>query len=617
MLRASEKAQNMKGRAFFSILAAIAISLVAAGAAGALWIASNSPLSLLPGIAGAAPEAAVLVPKQAPVMVSLLANPDRVEALRQAIAPLGRRRSARREWQQARDAWLTRSSLNYDRDVRPWLGDELTLAMTTLDIDRDPSNGRDPGYLLAAAVRDPDRAREFLQLFWQKQALNGTNLIFEQYKGVKIVRGEALDVIPRGWAKLAARGGRPSTQTDLATALVADRFVLLANDPKVLREAINNVQAPDLSLLREPDYERAIATLPERRLAIAYLRPGGLGQWLEPAAPNRRRSSKLLPSDWLASLPLRGGAIALMANRAGLQVETAWIATDDHPLAAAAPALSEPVAATRYLPTQATIAASGRDLNQLTAQLQQAFADSPLAQAIAPLIEQFQTRSGLNVQQDLLGWVADEFALGLVPVKVGDHAEERALGEFPGDWIFVARRTPDTAAALDRALDRIDQLAKTQGLTIGKLNLDSNQSATVWTQLIAPSNAGLLGWRNSDRVSTQVQGARATVGDYEILATSVPALAAAVQAGREPESSLTGDRLWQATTASLPSPNDGNLYFDWPESRPVVERSIPLFRLIEVPLKPLFDRLDRFSLATEGGPENLRRLSIVARWTSW
>lgn len=603
----------MKGRAFFSILAAIAISLVAAGAAGAVWIATHSPLGLLDGVANAQPEAAVMIPKQAPAMVSLLVNPDRVEALRQAIAPLGRRRAARHEWQQARDAWLTRSGLTYDRDVQPWLGDEVTLAVTTVDIDRDPNNGREPGYLLAAAANDPDRAREFLQLFWQKQALNGINLIFEQYKGVKIVHGEALDLIPRGWAKRLAQGGRVSTQTDLATALVADRFVLAANDPKVLRDAINNIQAADLSLLREPDYQRELAALPPDRLAIAYVNPTALGELLAPATATRRQSKALLPAEWLAALPAHSATLSLKAERSGLVTEAAWVAADGLTLVATESPLTEPATATRYLPSTATIALSGTNLQQLTQQWQQILGDGPIAQAIAPLLSQVETSSGLNLQNDLLAWNTEDFALGLIPVEVGDQAAERALGEFPGDWVFVARRTPETTAALDR----IDALAKQQGLTLGTLNLDSDQLATVWTQLIAPSSAGLMGWRNAGQVSTQVQGARATVGDYEILATSVPALAAAVQAGRDETASLLGDHLWQSVTTTLPVPNDGNVTLSWPAARPVLRRLIPLFRLVEVPLRPLFDRLDRLSFTSEGGPENLRRFSLFAHWTSW
>jgi hypothetical protein len=107
------------------------------------------------------------------------------------------------------------------------------------------------------------------------------------------------------------------------------------------------------------------------------------------------------------------------------------------------------------------------------------------------------------------------------------------------------------------------------------------------------------------------------VGDYEILATSVPALAAAVQAGRDETASLLGDRLWQSVTTTLPVPNDGNVTLSWPAARPVVRRLIPLFRLVEVPLRPLFDRLDRLSFTSEGGPENLRRFSLFAHWTSW
>jgi hypothetical protein len=315
----------------------------------------------------------------------------------------------------------------------------------------------------------------------------------------------------------------------------------------------------------------------------------------------------------LAALPAHSATLSLKAERSGLVTEAAWVAADGLTLVATESPLTEPATATRYLPSTATIALSGKNLQQLTQQWQQILGDGPIAQAIAPLLSQVETSSGLNLQNDLLAWNTEDFALGLIPVEVGDRAAERALGEFPGDWVFVARRTPETTAALDR----IDALAKQQGLTLGTLNLDSDQLATVWTQLIAPSSAGLMGWRNAGQVSTQVQGARATVGDYEILATSVPALAAAVQAGRDETASLLGDRLWQSVTTTLPVPNDGNVTLSWPAARPVVRRLIPLFRLVEVPLRPLFDRLDRLSFTSEGGPENLRRFSLFAHWTSW
>jgi len=45
---------------------------------------------------------------------------------------------------------LANTGLDYRRDIQPWLG-EITLAVTTIDIDRDAQNGQ-PGYLMALAT---------------------------------------------------------------------------------------------------------------------------------------------------------------------------------------------------------------------------------------------------------------------------------------------------------------------------------------------------------------------------------------------------------------------------------------------------------------------------------
>jgi hypothetical protein len=78
---------NMKLRSFFYVLVAGATGLLLIAVAGFFWITSQSPLNWLQHGAMANPTAAIFVPKQAPAMVSLLVNPNRLEAFRQLVAP--------------------------------------------------------------------------------------------------------------------------------------------------------------------------------------------------------------------------------------------------------------------------------------------------------------------------------------------------------------------------------------------------------------------------------------------------------------------------------------------------------------------------------------------------
>ena len=221
----------MKLRSLFSLLAATAIALLTVAGVSLYWILAQSPLQLLQGGVKREPAAAVFVPKQSPVMLSLLVKPERLEAFAGLTAAPQNRRRSRQELEDVEKSLLANTGLNYEREIRPWLGDEITLAVTSLDFDRDRSNGARPGYLLAVQAKDRELAKEFLQLSYSQQALSGaSDLTFEDYKGANLIYKRP-------------RSAEVNTNF-LASAVVAD-FVLFANDPRVLRDAINNVQVAD------------------------------------------------------------------------------------------------------------------------------------------------------------------------------------------------------------------------------------------------------------------------------------------------------------------------------------------------------------------------------------
>ncbi|MEB3337634.1 MAG: DUF3352 domain-containing protein, partial [Leptolyngbyaceae bacterium] len=233
----------MKLRSFFNILAVSVLVLLLIGGSGFYWLMAQNPLNLLRGGWEGRPAAAMFVPKQAIAMVSLLVKPDRLESLQQVTAQPRDRRVARAELEQFQQSLLANTDLDYAQDIRPWLGEELTFAVTSWDIDRDDLNGQQPGYLWVAKTQDAARSRVFLQVFWQYRAIAGVELKFEQYKGVRLIYG--------GGASVAT----------LASAAVGDRFVLFANHPKVIRDALNNVQAVELGLEASPAYQQALDSL--------------------------------------------------------------------------------------------------------------------------------------------------------------------------------------------------------------------------------------------------------------------------------------------------------------------------------------------------------------------
>lgn len=547
----------MKLRSFQNLLAAIAGGLLVLGTVGFIWVLAQSPLGLLKGSAQAEPTAAAFVSKQAPVMASLLVNPDRLQTLWQMVAKPGDRAAVRREFEQFKQGILGSSELSYPRDVQPWLGDEITAAITSLDFDRDPTNGKQPGYLLALKTKDTERSREFLQLFWQKRAIAGSELEFDAYQGSKIIYGKVTN----------QENSAPLT---IASAVVGKRYVLFANSPKVLRDAINNVQTEESSLVSSPDYQQAIAALDRGRIGVAFVNVPEL------AALNGQEFTGEKTQV----------AIALGLDRKGAIAETAILGNAAETQIVKQTTLVE---ALNYLPAASPIVASGQDLNQLWTGVSQSTAQyGRIASVLTQPIETLQQRWQIDLPKDVFQWVKGEYALGLLPRETSKDSTK----ESTSDWVFIADKSTDPDA--EAAIAHLDDLAKSQGISTGTLQI-GDHSVSVWTRLATA---------NSAKIDAEVVGAHTTIGKYEIFTTSIPAMNAVLNAKKD---SLANSKTLAQAIAPLQKPNTGYLYIDWDKAHPILENRLPLLRVLELGGQPFFEHLRSLTISNYGSQSGVQR----------
>jgi len=608
----------MKLRSFFSGLIALVIFLLLLGVGGFVWITANSPLKVLATGAGKTPGAAIFVPRQAPAMVSLMVNPDDVRAFRQVVAAPEKRREARAELEQFQQSLLANTDLDYARDVQPWLGDEVTLAITTLDIDRDASNGKQPGYLLAIATKNPERSREFLQVFWQKRAIAGTDLTFEQYKGVKLIYNEVPLPKPDGKSKPRGKGQKAENKTvipspfpptpSLASAVVGDQFVLFANDSKVLRDAITNVQAAELNLDSASFYQQALKTLTQPRIGLTFVNLPGVAGWLETESitPAKEGQDTLKPAK--ANEKVQTLVIALELDRQGLIAETATVSTSGKP--AIKPTLAKPVTALNYVPATSPFAASGSNLNQLWNEISTSISSyGVVAQLVNQPLQDLEKQHHVNLPNDIFNWVTGEYVLAKVPnqqindTEVGRKSAKQRKKEASvaiEDWIFVAERDANDAAK--SAIARLDELAKKQGYSVGTVSL-GEQTVSAWTRLSPGSRA-------SKTLEAEVEGVHTTVGKYEVFATSLTAMEQVLNAA---SASLVNNTQFQDAIAPFQTPNNGYLYLNWPVSRPSLEQRFPFLKVLELSGSPLFSHLQSLSLSSYGRQDGVQHSSVFIK----
>lgn len=508
------------------------------------WIfGKNSPSFV---VSNSQPRAAIFVPKFSPAMVSLMVNPDALQKIAQ-----------KRELSQIKNSLLAKSNINYQDDLKPWLNNEITLAVTTLDIDRDPDNGLQTGYLMALATKNPVKSREFLELLFSKRAFAGNNLEIERYKGVKVIYDHLDD----------HQEYSPSQISNSLAGAIVNNFVLFANHPQVIKTAINNLQAPDLNLVSSLEYQKASQQIPKNSLAVTFFNLPEISKWQKLELAESTYHSQIL---------------SLALNSQGLLAESTFLTNS---LVPPSLPLSQPVPALQYIPESTTLAISGANLSNLgnsdlaklwkqgTATIYGSSEDG-ISRLIQPLIK-IQQNLNLNFSQDIFSWVTREYALALLP-----NSENTTP-----NWVFIVEKTPQLAAGIAH----LDNIASSSGFNVISLILNG-QKVSAWTQIITTNENN-----KPINIDTKVKGVHTTLNNYEIFTSDLNILKEILS---QKQRSLLENPKFKNSLAVIPQPNQGYIYLDWENSQNILKRQLPVLKFVELLDKPLFDNLQALTFSS-------------------
>jgi hypothetical protein len=249
----------MKVRSFLLLVLTAGLFLLALGLGGWWLVVRQSPLGLQHRSL-VVPESARFIPRNAPLSLHLLVQPERLAAYARAVSPPDQRRQAVAAVERLRDGAFAAAGLDYSRELADWLGEEASLAVLAPEGPAGPT-----GWLLALGSRDAEGARRFLQRFWQTRSLAGAELQISTYRGMGLISGRSA---------LAEQTSRP-----LATALIDDRLVLIASDRGVLEQALDVSQIDELNLASNPRLVGDLERLGEG-LAVLTARPEAFAEWL-------------------------------------------------------------------------------------------------------------------------------------------------------------------------------------------------------------------------------------------------------------------------------------------------------------------------------------------------
>ncbi|MCX5965510.1 MAG: DUF3352 domain-containing protein [Cyanobacteria bacterium] len=610
----------MKRRSISTVLlAAIVLPLVLL-IAGVTWSKSYDPFkSLSQSLRGSAnPTTSLFVAQDAPISLSLTVNPDRLLSVSSAPLNFGKSKT-QEELENLRDSLLGLGTLDYKTNVLPWLGDELTLAVTSRDVDRTLADGRQPGYLLALKTNDAIASRAFLHEFWrvrsaaqQTETYQGSEITYGQVKNGQVKNGQ----VKNGQVKNAQvkKGQIKNSQVKksvvqlsdvpftLASAIVGNQYVLFANSPKVLKNAINNVQVPSLNLQGNDQYQRALEAIDSKDLGILYI---NLPEFTALTGDDSIvRSLVQLPT--VSPITYSTMAMGLRGSRSGLILDTVLVPDDELSSESdrqtvqtkaetkAIQTKSTTLDILEVLPDRSMAVAVGNDLAELWPTLSNTVRGYPAletlqTQALQSLASQLQ----LNLIQDVFQWVKGDYGFSIAPIKPNQ----------PTQWVFAVKRD---GQEIEQGIAKLDKIARDRGLTIGSVKL-GDQTVQAWTQLSSSQNTQL---------TASTIAAHTTIGNYEVFSTSLKMLE---NLANKSEKTLNQSLDWTSATREIDNRNQGYAYVEWNDVQPLLEKQIPGLRLIEILAQPIVTHLKSLtiSVAESSASESsaLRNSASIAKGT--
>jgi hypothetical protein len=496
----------MKIKPIFVGIAVVGVLLLVLSLSAVGKIFGANPRDVLAGVK-TQPLAVKFLPQRSPLFLSFLINPEKLGLFTQLAAKPSDRGDVRHELsnlkQQLQQNWLR----DYERDIQPWLDQEITLAVTDVDIDQQPANGLQTGYLLAFAAKDTELAKTSIDAFWQRLAVNGSDVGFEQYQGISILKTSFAEDKP----------------TIAGTTL--DKFVLFANDTRVLHKAIDALQKPDLALMNLANYRDRLAQFNSGKnagkIAVAYVNLAELGE----------------------ELPKESLLMSLSFDKSGIRAKTSLNLETNEQIKTAVDAqtikLKNPPKNSSNIANKIPSASSVSIGNNLGATLQE------LQNTLIPEWKQalIKAIAPMTLDSSNLAWAQHDYAIALLPKANHDL-----------DWLLVAK--VEDVNATKESLSNLDQLVRNK-LTVGEISLKA-QPVTIWTNLSASNNSG---------VSGNVVAAHTQTKDYVYLSNSLAVLESSLKLKNS--ESIAASKRFKTISAKLPSDRltygyiDKNIDLSW------------------------------------------------------
>lgn len=464
------------------------------------------------------PAGARAVPQVAVAAVTLSTDTEAWQSLRQFGTPETQAVFDRRlaEW---RDRWLQQYGVSFTEQIEPWVGSEITLAWipaSTTDSEGQPADIvlGEQSRIALLPIDDPEAAQ-----------ISAESLPFAESSDAQIdYRGVTL-------TQFAPTSGDPNQS--VLVGLLGTGLILVAEDQTVAQQAIDAYKGGK-SLADASGYRRSFEQIGvPQTFGKLYVNVPAAIQLLA------QSSQPALPSAIIDNFrDSRGLAATLTLESQGIQIKgTSWLGADSDREYAD---VNVPAQLPQYLPRDTLVMASGGNFQEFWQDLSDRRNWGALT-ALNPdnLALALQGSTGLTLEDDLLPWMAGEFAVALVPPQSPPPEETTPL---PNPGLVTLMQVSDRPAA-ERTFDQLDEVVENRYRFTIQDDPTGDIELIRWTSPFESTSIA-RGWLDSSV-------AFLTVGQDTETAI-VP----------QPRRSLARSPLFQLTTGHAPYPNSGYFYIN-------------------------------------------------------
>ncbi|MEA5605191.1 DUF3352 domain-containing protein [Nostoc sp. UHCC 0252] len=506
------------------VLTLSAAGLLIGGGSVAYWLLSQRQISSSDLLVGAN-----IIPGDALFAVSLTTDPQQWQKLRQ-FGTKETQAELDRNLVELRDRFLTNNGYDFQKDIAPWVGNDVTIAIlapATVNkavpkpvTTKENAASDQQSMVMVLPVKNPEIAKNILA---QPKTLKQGKWIDRIYQGIAIKQSEG------------------EAGENLSAALLDRRFLVITDSPKAAERAIDAYKNQTSLATTGGFAENFPKIANHQRFGQFYINVPTAAK-IAAASPNRP-----LPAQVLAQLQNNQGLAGTMTLEAeGIRFKgVSWLNPNSQRVLAVENKAGKMQS---RVPAETLMMLSGGNLQRL-------WGDYVLTSQRNPLspIPPEQIRGGiksltdLDLDKDLLSWMKGEFSLSLIPTT----PKQGSPDDFLVGLLFMVQ-TSDRQSA-EASIKQLDEVMRNQYQFQVQPAKVASQPVVNWVSPYGTLTA-THGWLD---------------GDVAFLVVGAPITDKIVP---KPNNILASTLPFQQTVPTEPNPTNGQFFLD-------VERTVKNFPL--------------------------------------